>query len=245
MEDAHVAMGTLPVSSTTRHRCQSTRVALFGVFDGHGGQQVADFCAEHLPRAVAKRQPSETTLKGLVGGLHESFVYVDEKLARAGKKIEPVSGWHPDNVGCTAAACLVSSAEIVVANAGDSRVVLSHRGQALELSRDHKPNMPSEHARITKAGGFVTEHRAGNKSIHRVNGKLAVSRAFGDHRFKTNSNLGPVHQMVTCVPEVTSRSRRPEDEFLIIACDGIWDVMSSQEVVHLVQTNLPAIRSGF
>lgn len=81
--------------------------------------------------------------------------------------------------GCTASVVLISKTEIFCANAGDSRTVLSKKGKSKDLSVDHKPDTPSEKARIEKANGFVEDKR--------VNGNLSVSRAFGDFEFKSNS----------------------------------------------------------
>ena len=78
--------------------------------------------------------------------------------------------------GCTATVVLVTPMELYCANAGDSRSVMCERGQAVELSYDHKPDLPSERSRIVKAGGEVMEGR--------VNGMLALSRAIGDFDYK-------------------------------------------------------------
>lgn len=212
---------------------------LFGVFDGHGGQGVATFCAKHLPKAVAKGQAAASE-----DAMLNAFQLLDEKLADAAKTLPSSDGAHPDRVGCTAAACLVRRSELVVANAGDSRLVLSRNGRAIDLSTDHKPGSPEEAARISAAGGFVVAQQFGTHVIHRVNGELSLSRAIGDLRFKKDADRSPADQMVTCVPEVRTYARQPDNEFLVIACDGIWDVLSSQDVVDRVHQHLPAIRSG-
>lgn len=73
-----------------------------------------------------------------------------------------------------------------------------------------------------QAGGFVAEGR--------INGSLNLSRALGDMEYKQSRDLGPHAQMVTAVPEVRHLPLEPGDEFLILACDGIWDVLSNQGV---------------
>ena len=85
--------------------------------------------------------------------------------------------------GCTSTVALVTRAEIYCANAGDSRTVLASRGNAKDLSVDHKPDDPKELSRIMNSGGFVTEGR--------VNGRLALSRALGDFEYKQNNNVQP------------------------------------------------------
>jgi serine/threonine protein phosphatase PrpC len=77
-----------------------------------------------------------------------------------------------------------------------------------------------------------------------VNGQLSVSRAIGDQRFKKNTQMSAVNQAVSCAPDVNICKRQRGDEFLVVACDGIWDVLSSQAVVDLVRQDLAAIRRG-
>ena len=131
--------------------------------------------------------------------------------------------WEGPQAGSTCVVAVVRGDKLVVANAGDSRAVLSRRGVAVEMSRDHKPMDDDERARIVKAGGFVQEGR--------VNGSLARSRAIGDLEYKQGKSLPPQDQIVTAYPELMEQTLREGDEFLVLACDGIWDVLSSQQCV--------------
>ncbi|XP_036149694.1 probable protein phosphatase CG10417 isoform X2 [Monomorium pharaonis] len=134
--------------------------------------------------------------------------------------------------GCTAVVAILKDNELYVANAGDSRCVLCRDGQAIELSLDHKPEDAPEMERIVKAGGEVT-------SDGRVNGGLNLSRALGDHAYKQNIVLPPQEQMISALPDVRHITIDPErDEFMILACDGIWNFMTSQNVVQFVRTRL-------
>jgi protein phosphatase 1G len=96
--------------------------------------------------------------------------------------------------GCTACVALITENEIYCANSGDSRCVLSNDGRAIELSIDHKPDLPTEKARIERAGGFVEENR--------VKGVLNLSRSLGDLEYKQDNKLPVEEQMITCVPEI-------------------------------------------
>ena len=131
-----------------------------------------------------------------------------------------------NHVGCTACVALITATEIYVANSGDSRAVLSKKGVAVEMSRDHKPDLPTEKKRIEKAGGFVEDGR--------VNGILNLSRSLGDMEYKNNSLLKAEEQMITANPEVKVEKLGGDAEFLVIACDGIWDCMSSQDAVDFI-----------
>jgi serine/threonine protein phosphatase PrpC len=153
-----------------------------------------------------------------------------------------------EDSGSTAIAVVVTPQWIVCANSGDSRSVLSRQGnKACPLSYDHKPDDYDEEKRVKAAGGYVAEGRVG--------GDLAVSRGLGDYRFKDAETvmlgndfdatapssdsqrqmLAPEQMQVTACPDIIIRNRNPEtDEFIVVACDGIWDVQSNQQFVNVV-----------
>jgi len=169
---------------------------------------------------------------------------LEELRSLSTKKASKKQPVHPDFMGCTASVCCIRRDLVVVANAGDCRAVLSRGGTAIDLSEDHKPNLPVEHARIRKAGGSILKHRVGQRSVYRVNGDLSLSRAIGDLRYKQNKSLSAKDQMVCCMPDVRIFKRLPEDEFMVIACDGVWDVLNSQEVVDYVRPRLGRVLDG-
>lgn len=117
--------------------------------------------------------------------------------------------------GCTACVALVRGNLLLVANAGDSRCVVSRAGSAIDMSVDHKPEDDVERNRIEKAGGQVT-------ADGRVNGGLNLSRALGDHTYKENTELSLKEQMISPEPDVKKLELTEKDEFFIVACDGIW-----------------------
>jgi protein phosphatase 1G len=128
-----------------------------------------------------------------------------------------------NNMGCTSCVALITKTEIYVANAGDSRCVLSKNGVAINLSEDHKPDLENEKKRIEKAEGFVEDNR--------VNGVLSLSRSLGDLDYKRNTHLPAEEQMITAFPDVKVDKITNEYDFIVIACDGVWDCMTSQGVV--------------
>jgi protein phosphatase 1G len=240
MEDAHF---TVPYLGKTGE------VAVFGVFDGHGGEQVARFCERHLPEEIAKRS-GEDVAETLVA----AFFQMDQMLADprnleelrslSTEKVSKQQLVHPDFMGCTASVCFIQRDLVVVANAGDCRAFLSRGGTAIDMSEDHKPNLPAENARIQKAGGSILKYNVGQRSVYRINGDLSLSRAIGDLRYKKNKNLAAKDQMVCCMPDIRIFKRLPEDEFMVIACDGVWDVLNSQEVVDYVRPRLGRVLDG-
>lgn len=133
--------------------------------------------------------------------------------------------------GCTAVVALLHEKDLYVANAGDSRCVVCRNGKALEMSFDHKPEDQIEFDRIQKAGGRVTLDG-------RVNGGLNLSRAIGDHGYKMNKKMPPEEQMISALPDIKKITIGPEDEFMVLACDGIWNFMTSDDVVEFVQERI-------
>ena len=129
---------------------------------------------------------------------------------------------NDDHSGSTAITCLITPTHFFIANCGDSRSIGISNGIAIPFSDDHKPYNPKEESRIREAGGSV--------QMKRVNGDLAVSRALGDFVYKNSPTLPPEKQQVSCEPDIIVYERKhAEDQFIVLACDGIWDVMSNEE----------------
>mmetsp|Transcript_31770 Transcript_31770/g.45162 ORF Transcript_31770/g.45162 Transcript_31770/m.45162 type:complete len:477 (-) Transcript_31770:87-1517(-) len=139
---------------------------------------------------------------------------------------------HPIHAGCTAVVAVLVERTLTVANAGDSRAVLCRAGGRAEaLSFDHKPQQEREMNRITKAGGFVNQ-------FGRVNGNLNLSRSIGDLKYKQVPGLTPAEQMITAEPDIVQVNLHPEDEFIILGCDGIWDCLSNDQAVKYVRDRI-------
>ncbi|KAF2677260.1 PP2C-domain-containing protein [Lentithecium fluviatile CBS 122367] len=224
MEDAHATVLDLhALDGDGKPTPADQRLSFFGVYDGHGGDKVAIYTGDNLHKIVAKQEAfKEGDLKK---ALQDGFLATDRAILSDPKYEEEVSG-------CTASVGIISKDKIYVANSGDSRTVLGIKGRAKPLSYDHKPQNEAEKARIQAAGGFV--------DFGRVNGNLALSRAIGDFEFKKSAELPPEQQIVTAFPDVEIHDISEDDEFLVIACDGIWDVQSSQAVVEFVRRGIVA-----
>ncbi|KAM0830181.1 hypothetical protein ACQ4PT_066382 [Festuca glaucescens] len=253
MEDASAAVLDLDLTGST---------SFFGVYDGHGGANVALYCANRFHTELLHDEDYQNNLDDAVGHV---FFRMDEQLREDDEwralakprrrfsfnllnclKAPACVKGTPYSEGSTASVALIRGNRIIVGNVGDSRCVLSRNGQAMDLSTDHKPNLPDESRRIQNAGGRVTRDRkyfmcAGEKRFqtgsYRVNGDLAMSRSIGDFNFKSNC-LRATEQMVTCNPDIRTAVITDDTEFLLIASEGIWDMLSSQGAVNFVHQKL-------
>jgi serine/threonine protein phosphatase PrpC len=134
--------------------------------------------------------------------------------------------------GCTACVSIVDekNKKIFFANAGDSRAVICKMGVGYQMSHDHKPDWAKEKNRIYKSGGWVNEGR--------IKGNLNLSRSLGDFEYKQDKNLSAKDQMITAYPEINIELLDDTCEFIILACDGIWDCLTPQEACDFVRNKL-------
>jgi protein phosphatase PTC2/3 len=123
------------------------------------------------------------------------------------------------SAGCTANVVLITATHVYCANAGDARSVLCENGRAIDLSKDHKPDVPMERSRVVASGHTVENGR--------VDGVIAISRAIGDWEYKSVREP-PERMAVSVVPEISKTPITTNSNFIIQACDGIWDCMTSQ-----------------
>jgi protein phosphatase 2C family protein 2/3 len=217
MEDAHAVVLDLEAANGKLN-------SFFAVYDGHSGSNVAKFAGLNLHKRLVKEEAYKND--DYEGALKNAFLGTDEDLLAESTQSSDRAKYPPGGC-CAVAALLTHDNKIYVANAGDSRSVLGIKGQVEPLSFDHKPGNDDEKSRISSAGGYLENGR--------VNGNLALSRALGDFQYKRNSSLGPQAQIITANPDVTCHEIKEDDEFFVLACDGIWDCLSSQNVVDFVR----------
>ncbi|KAJ1400691.1 hypothetical protein SESBI_29382 [Sesbania bispinosa] len=230
------------------HVNENTQCSLahfFGVYDGHGGFQVANYCRERLHSVLIEEiEAAQSSLAETNGrddwqdhwkkAFSNCFQKVDDEVGGIGvgnsennsddgseSNIEPLA---PETAGSTAVVAILSQTHIIVANCGDSRAVLYRGKEALPLSADHKPNREDERERIEAAGGRVIHWKG-----YRVLGVLAMSRSIGDRYLKP---------WIIPEPEVNIVRREKNDECLILASDGLWDVMTNEEACDVARKRI-------
>ncbi|GJM99514.1 hypothetical protein PR202_ga16620 [Eleusine coracana subsp. coracana] len=204
MEDAHAAYPNLD-------DCTS----FFGVYDGHGGKAVSKFCAKYLHKQVLINEANSSD--DLPTSVHKAFLRMDEMMK--GQR-----GWRELNeMGEKGNGNKITDMleGIIWSPKGGDSDKLEDRWESEEaynLSTDHKPDLEGEKERILNAGGFIVAGR--------VNGS--------DMELKQNELLPAERQIVTAEPELKTVKLSEDDEFIVLACDGIWDCMSSQQVVDFI-----------
>lgn len=212
---------------------------LLAVFDGHGGADVSQYMKKHFLEILEGCKTSKNDAHS------EKAEEIKITLAKIDEQI--LSGPHAHRFheqGSTS--CMVylektksdgscdAAMTLTASNVGDSRAVLARGMYAVELTEDHKPELPEEKQRVEGFGGYVSWHgsrdKSGNpiptKGVYRVNGNLALSRSMGDRYMRP---------FVSSEPDFKHVELTPDDEFIIVATDGIWDVFSSQECVDTIK----------
>ncbi|XP_027365538.1 probable protein phosphatase 2C 49 [Abrus precatorius] len=225
MEDEHIRIDDLSSHLGSLYNFP-TPSAFYGVFDGHGGPEAAAYIRKNVIKFffedVSFPQTSEVNnvfLQEVEDSLRKAFLLADSALADD-------CGVNTSS-GTTALTALIFGRLLMVANAGDCRAVLCRKGEAIDMSQDHRPIYPAERRRVEELGGFIDDGY--------LNGVLSVTRALGDWDMKLPKGAP---SPLIAEPELRQVILTEEDEFLIIGCDGIWDVMSSQHAVSLVRRGL-------
>ena len=185
------------------------------VYDGHGGKTAARIAAEmltpHFLHTWAKESEKPLKRRRLEWELiREAYIAVDGYIVERG--IES---------GTTAANFYIIGDRFIAANVGDTRIIIGTKQGVFVLTLDHKPDLPEERLRIEALGGNVIDY-----DVPRVQGILAMSRAIGD------TGLKPY---VSCEPRIAEGYLGKENDYVVLACDGVWDVLTPQGVLELVQ----------
>lgn len=249
------------------HLQELAMTSFAAVFDGHGGDECSNYLVEALPHHIRQAMLAEReALRQAVeqsrnSGRQDQAEDAASELMRKILKMaylrtdkEFITPKNAPQSGSTGATVLILGRRLFAANVGDSRVVLCRGGgQCVELTSDHKPSRPDEAARVRAAGGFILHKR--------VMGELAITRAFGDKSFKmgikamleddaeeltgtngTEERKDLTAPLVSAEPEIASMVLSHSDEFLLLACDGLFDVFRSQDAVALARQELIAHR---
>eukprot|EP00466_Bigelowiella_natans_P020656 jgi/Bigna1/89529/estExt_fgenesh1_pg.C_510028 len=247
MEDAM----TIRLKLSEKHR----NLSMFGVYDGHRGSKCSKFLEDHLPNVIGNLKDPTSKKELVVVKYHPMLLPLEESigcrinrmtcffvqtdaLVQFDQKFLKHQDIRLDGSTCVFALCQpLGGAEgakkgykVTVCNVGDSRaLIVRSNGRMVPLTMDHKPENSVERRRIYMAGGFVKQNR--------VDGQLALSRAFGDWSYKNNSALSYHEQKVIAVPDVTNEIMY-EGDTLLVCCDGLFEQLSREAVAKFVHQSL-------
>uniref|UniRef100_A0A0D3F775 protein-serine/threonine phosphatase n=1 Tax=Oryza barthii TaxID=65489 RepID=A0A0D3F775_9ORYZ len=254
MEDAHAAILNLDDTTST---------SFFGVYDGHGGAEVALYCAKQFHIELCNHEDYHNDL---INALDNVFLSMDENLQQSdawrelviphdngcmyflkagvcAKPFPQATYTGPAYEGSTACVVLIRGNQMIVGHVGDSRCVLSRQGGlAIDLSFDHKPctRTESERERVQNAGG-----RSLGLRCEQVMGNYVVKEQWvlgdfggGDFAFKKNKDLDREKQMLICDPDILADDITDDMEFLVIASQGLWSCVDSADVVSYIHDRL-------
>ena len=189
------------------------KTKLFAIYDGHGGSNVSSYLKTELPKHFInedfpiKKQHIYKTFKDLQNNLIKQDSAVAEEM------------------GSTCLCALINNNKLQIMNVGDCRAVIANSKKAIAITQDHKPNSKVERERIRNVKG--TEKVYNDDGIWRI-GPLSVSRSFGD------TDTG---KYISQTPDIFSYNISQKDDFIVLGCDGLWDVMKNSEVVKFVYDN--------
>ena len=229
----------------------------FGVFDGHRGHEAAEFVSRQLWVELRRRLVALLHADSATSAMPAPDALEDAMLGAFAATDAAVMETAGES-GSTATVVLLMGDGLCIANLGDSKTVLCRSERCFWQTEDHKPERPAERMRIVGAGGHVcTPHAAGEHNVPRLNGVLSVSRAFGDADFKRVAHDGAKAvdpqagggSGLSAEPDVTHRRLGDGrfgfrfDEFLLLASDGLWDVMSGDTAVEIARAELRKAKS--
>ena len=208
-EDNDTIIINLDNKDQTKHK-----INMYGIYDGHGGKFVSKYLSQNLPEYFTNKS-TEYPLSGRY--IRNSFINLQKKLEKD----------HPNESDFCGSTCLVAieykhekKRYLDIMNVGDSRCVISKKNIAQVITKDHKPNWPDEKKRIQQLGGEIYYD-----GVDWRIGALSVSRAFGDLDSKP---------FISVKPDIFRYKISNKDQFMVIACDGLWDVIDNQEAVNYV-----------
>ncbi|GBC08016.1 hypothetical protein RclHR1_07860010 [Rhizophagus clarus] len=213
MEDKHTVEGNIP---------EFPGYSFFGVYDGHLGSDTAEYISKNLHLNIFKKI-REIGEENIEEAIKDGFMQTDNDWKD--ETSESRKNTHLDSGSTAIVAVMTPNKTIYIGNAGDSRAVMSVCGSAKPLSEDHRPNLNREFQRIQQAGGYPSNYN--------------VCRCFGDfNKCKNNPDKGPKEQIFIAYPDVMTYKVDTETDFLVLACDGIWDYMSSENVIDFIYEEL-------
>ncbi|CAD5216357.1 unnamed protein product [Bursaphelenchus xylophilus] len=227
MEDYYVLESCFDVGLINVSKC-----AVFALFDGHAGSRCAEFCSKNIVKTLEKHVKNagktvEALQKNIRKIFTDTFKQLDDEFLSLARKSTPKL-----KDGCTATVLLFLDDVVYCANVGDSKAIVGRKKEdkvvSLSLTEEHTAIVFEERQRIQKAGGFVKDGR--------VMGISELSRAIGDDPLKKSG--------VISTPSIKKVTLTENDQFVIVACDGLWKAFTETEVINKVLSTVNEITTN-
>ena len=183
------------------------KFSLFGIFDGHGGNDVVKYIKNRLPEIIKTNITKNNNYDSIENNLTSSFHKIDEEL----------KFYDSEHTGSTATILLFQDNIVYCANVGDSTAFIVYDNFIKKISIDHKCTDPKEEERILLSGGKITKNR--------VMGQLVLSRCLGDLYCKKYG--------VSNIPDISVNKLEGNVKYVVVASDGVWDVVKENELLQL------------
>ena len=183
------------------------KYSLFGIFDGHGGNDVVKYIKNRLPEIIKTNITKNNNYDSIENNLTSSFHKIDEEL----------KFYDSEHTGSTATILLFQDNIVYCANVGDSTAFIIYDNFIKKISIDHKCTDPKEEERILLNGGKITKNR--------VMGQLVLSRCLGDLYCKKYG--------VSNIPDISVNKLEGNVKYVVVASDGVWDVVKENELLQL------------
>ena len=183
------------------------KFSLFGIFDGHGGNDVVKYIKNRLPEIIKANITKNDNYDSIENNLTSSFHKIDEEL----------KFYDSEHTGSTATILLFQDNIVYCANVGDSTAFIVYDNFIKKISIDHKCTDPKEEERILLSGGKITKNR--------VMGQLVLSRCLGDLYCKKYG--------VSNIPDISVNKLEGNVKYVVVASDGVWDVVKENELLQL------------
>ena len=224
---------TITATKMILNNDENEYVYFFGVYDGHGGKGCSFYLKDNLHKNI--KDFSSIGIKLGIDETEENF-----------KKEEGLNenGEIKDSSGSCGIIAMIKGKKCIIANVGDSRLVIFKNGKISFTTEDHKPDSEKEKKRIEAAGGKIYQTPSlfplyqNGKQIEipwRVlPGRLSVSRTFGDIEAK-EEKFGGMKGVVVALPDITEIELNEEYNFIVIGCDGIFDVLTNEELLECIK----------
>lgn len=233
MEDAHqiadISQELVPTITPQQFAELNNTGSILGVFDGHAGSGAAEFAGKHLHRYFMEHAAFKTDPKL---ALEETFAKIESEICQQ---------YSTTGDGTTAVVAYISNGKLLVGHVGDSEAVLCRGGKAIGLTEPHNAKASErERQRVRAAGGLLVagDTRVGHPALNPNLFSIAVTRALGDILLKSDEYTKGRPSGLIAIPEICEMDLTDEDEFLVLACDGVWDVLNHQECADFVRAQL-------